>query len=670
MNEMKIKVFMKGLIDGKTFDNMKRILKINPSKNELRNIYEKYYNNIEISNELSLFLIKKQTRSKSGVLVATIVLEPSVFSCSKNCAYCPTETDLDNNFTQPKSYLSSEPAMLRASRNNFELKGQLYDRINSYINTGNIKDNKPIKLEIILSGGTWECYPYDYRNKVFLELYYYANIFSNNIREQLSLEEEIKINETTRCRIIGITIETRPDYVTKKSIRDYRRWGVTRVQLGVQHYNDDILRKINRECYTKDTIRAIKMLKDCAFKVVCHLMPDLPGSSPELDKWMFDEALYNPDLQFDDVKIYPTAICKSSSENLIVKSDINDWYNQGLYKPYSEENINLLYDLLIYYKTNLQPWIRIQRLVRDIPMQSIEAGYNKISNLRQILHNKMKERNLKCKCIRCMEIGNNIPENIRLTVRKYSASEGIEYFISIESNEYNIIDNILYKLFLIFNIFNKKIYWKGTACIEKRCFSIHDYCLSVIKNIFITEKGTACIDYCLSLIKTIFITEKGYNNTYNGLIGFCRLRLNNNSNENIFDELKNSALIRELHVYSSSTGIGNNDNNSQQHKGYGMLLVKTAEDIALQNNFNKIIVIAGVGVREYYKNKCGYSNSLKEGGYMIKYIKSNNSHIIRNILISLFYYFSIFIIFNYINFYLFISFICLLFYITLYYFLI
>jgi hypothetical protein len=85
MNEMKIKVFMKGLIDGKTFDNMKRILKINPSKNELRNIYEKYYNNIEISNELSLFLIKKQTRSKSGVLVATIVLEPSVFSCSKNC---------------------------------------------------------------------------------------------------------------------------------------------------------------------------------------------------------------------------------------------------------------------------------------------------------------------------------------------------------------------------------------------------------------------------------------------------------------------------------------------------------------------------------------------------------------------------------------------------------
>ena len=90
-----------------------------------------------------------------------------------------------------------------------------------------------------------------------------------------SLEEEIKINETTRCRIIGITIETRPDYVTKKSIRDYRRWGVTRVQLGVQHYNDDILRKINRECYTKDTIRAIKMLKDCAFKVVCHLMPDL-----------------------------------------------------------------------------------------------------------------------------------------------------------------------------------------------------------------------------------------------------------------------------------------------------------------------------------------------------------------------------------------------------------
>jgi histone acetyltransferase (RNA polymerase elongator complex component) len=418
------------------------------------------------------------------------------------------------------------------------------------------------------------------------EIYYAANTFDNE-RPIQELNDEIKINEIAKYRVIGLTIETRPDFVTRQSIKDYRRWGITRIQIGVQHYDDGILSKINRECFTKDTIKAIKMLKQCGFKIVCHLMPDLPGSSPLLDKWMFDQSIHNPDLQFDDVKIYPTAICKSSDPNLIVTSDIQEWYEKGEYIPYAEKDINKLIKVLKYYKQNIQPWVRIQRLVRDIPSISIEAGYEKKSNLRQIIQDEMKKEGTYCRCIRCMEIGddNKLMENAKLVVKKYEASNGIEYFISIESNrKSNIfsIDNLKYigyliKYYIYLVIFETYIYWEG---------NIH---------------------------------------TYNGLIGFCRLRIDENPGGDIIEEIKDSALIREVHVYGYSLGVGNVEQTlkSSQHRGYGKLLVETAENIALQHGFKRIAVISGVGSREYYKNKCSY---VLDGTYMVKQLNYVHMH--------------------------------------------
>lgn len=556
--------------------------RINPSKSQMRYIYEKFFNEIPLNNIFGLFLIKKAGRSRSGVLVSTVVLRPDVFSCPKKCAYCPTETDLDGTPTQPKSYLSSEPAMLRALQYNFDVRGQIWDRIRAYIKTGNIRESDinhsshSYKLEIILSGGTWESYPYNYRNTVMTELYWAANTFGEEDRPIKTIEQEVEINETSKYRIIGLTIETRPDFITNTSIKDYCRWGVTRVQIGVQHYDDKILEKINRECYTKDTIKAIRKLKQCGFKVVCHLMPDLPGSSPELDMWMFEQSITNPDLQFDDVKVYPTAICQSSSPNLIVKSDIADWYKAGTYVPYAEKKLDDLIKVLKYYKTNIQPWVRIQRLVRDIPKKSIEAGYEKVSNLRQVIQEQLKKEGKRCNCIRCMEIGDDddLMDSAQLVVRKYLASEGQEYYISIESNKkssiisWNYCEYVIFLITYYFNFFFYGIttYWSGNM------------------------------------------------NTYNGLIGFCRFRIDPEPGGSIVRELKNCGLIREVHVYGHSLGVGSHGISSQ-HRGYGQLLVKTAEEIAIANNYRKIAVIAGVGTREYYKNKCGYH---LEGTYMIK----------------------------------------------------
>ena len=589
----------------KEIDKIVRILnrkfRIAFSKTKVRNIYYKHFNHIDVPYIFKRWLIKKDCRSRSGVLVSTVTLAPSwkigeksgKFSCSKNCYYCPQETNLKGEPTQPRSYLSNEPAMLRAIRHNFDIKDQIHDRILTYIGTGNIQpdDKSSKKMEIIVSGGTWESFPEDYRDEVITDIYYAANVFGKENRNKLSLEKEKEINQTAEYRIIGLTLETRPDFINKYHILKYIRYGVTRIQIGVQHYDDVILKKINRGCYTKDTIKAIYMLKNCGFKVVVHLMPDLPGSSPESDKWMFEQAITNPDLQFDDVKIYPTAVCKSSDENLIVKSKIADWYNEGSYKPYAEENLQDLVDVIKYYLTNVKPWVRVQRVIRDIPIKGIEAGYSKAAHLRQIIMNQIKKENKNCLEIRNMEIGDNIKlyNQAKLVVRKYIASKGTEYHITYEAYDFSLqylYFLIKYYLLIIFGI---KTYFSG-------------------------------------------------NNDFKALFGFLRLRVSKDNGLEFVNVLKNSAIIREVHVYGQTIGIGDNEKYSQ-HRGYGQKLVKTAEEIVKQHNIDKIAIIAGVGTREYYKNKCGYK--LKDE-YMIKEnLLQNNNYFYYLIIFGFIIYFLI-----------------------------
>jgi histone acetyltransferase (RNA polymerase elongator complex component) len=297
---------------------------------------------------------------------------------------------------------------------------------------------------------------------------------------------------------------------------------------------------------------------------------------------MFDQALTNPDLQFDDVKLYPTAVCKTSDPKLIVKSRIADWYNEGKFIPYGEKNLDDLIDVLTYYKTRIHPWVRIQRLVRDIPSKGIEAGYHKMSNLRQYIQDKMAKNNQKCYCIRCMEIGDKELDDIKpmLVVRKYDASEGIEYHLTIESHKMNILDSIYYYLFQVYAF----IYYLITGYVKY--FS-------------------------------------GNKSSYDGLYGFLRLRIDPNPGGNIIQEINGCALVRELHIYGQALGVGK-DGFGSQHRGFGMKLMNVAENIAAMHNFKKVAVIAGVGVREYYKNKCGYHLG---NTFMLKEIQNYNNNI-------------------------------------------
>ena len=262
---------------------------------------------IEASDDLARLLVKKSSKSQSGVLVITVLTSPypvvdgkaQKFSCAWNCYYCPNEPG------QPRSYLHDEPAVKRANENGFDPVLQFTDRAATLAMNGHPVD----KIELLVLGGTWASYPHAYQEAFVRDLFFAANTFwQREKRPRLALREEQLINETARVKIIGLTLETRPDTIDAAELRRLRHYGCTRVQLGVQHTDDRLLRKINRGHGVAHVSAALARLKDACFKVDIHLMPQLPTSTLADDRAMFERVLGDPALQADQWKIYPTQV--------------------------------------------------------------------------------------------------------------------------------------------------------------------------------------------------------------------------------------------------------------------------------------------------------------------------------------------------------------------------
>jgi ELP3 family radical SAM enzyme/protein acetyltransferase len=401
------------------------------------------YKYLQLDNQqLRNLITKKKCKSNSGVLVITVLtsahpeyigedgeVRKARFSCKHDCAYCPNEPAHEGNnwVAQPRSYLYSEPAVLRANANDFDPIKQTNSRISSLIHMGHIPD----KLEIIVLGGTWCEYPRDYQDRFITDLYYAANVyFDGHKRPKKTLEEEIEINETATIHIIGLTLETRPDTITIEEIANFRRYNCTRIQLGVQHTNNAILKRIMRGHTIERAYEAIKLLKNNCYKVDIHIMPNLPGASYEIDKAMLEEVLYDERIQVDQYKIYPTAI--------VPYTRIKRWFDEGKYVPYDDLR---LYELIKEFKKKVQRYKRLNRIIRDIPGHYIEGGYStKFVNMRQLLQDDMRSNKWGCECIRCREVKGNCValDTIQFNCETYRASGGDEYHLSFDTEKYLI----------------------------------------------------------------------------------------------------------------------------------------------------------------------------------------------------------------------------------------
>ena len=377
---------------------------------ELLSFYQILVKNqtIKPNPTIEKLLIGKNSRSLSGVSVITISSKP--YPCPGNCLYCPTQKSV------PKSYLDNEPAILRAIRHNYDPTLQVKERIKVLSLNGHPTD----KLEIIVIGGTFSFF-----NKQYQENYIKKVFDACNSKQSKDLISAQKLNEKSKNRIIGLTIETRPDFITTKEIQHLRKLGVTRVELGVQSIYDDVLKLNNRGHLIQTTINATKLLKDSGFKICYHMMPNLYGSNPKKDLQMFKELFSNQDFQPDMLKIYPCMVMK--------EADLYNIYKQKLYKPYTYKTLSkLLKDILLI----LPPYVRVQRLIRDIPAQSVVGGV-KISNLREIIEKELRQENQIVWEIRFREIKDEWKQNTKLKMFRtnYDASDGKEIFLSFEDQE-------------------------------------------------------------------------------------------------------------------------------------------------------------------------------------------------------------------------------------------
>lgn len=248
------------------------------------------------------------------------------------------------------------------------------------------------------------------------------------IEQQNAIVREQRYNETAHHRIIGITVETRPDAIVPKTIQHMRQQGCTRVELGLQATDNKILNFIHRGHTVEQFRDAIFLLRIAGFKVDLHFMPDLPSSTAIHDVEMYKQLFRDPTLRPDMVKIYPCTVIKSA--------ELYTWFQDGRYTPYSNAE---LFDALIKMKYETPRYCRISRLVRDIPSNQIEAG-NKITNLREELAKKIKENGYRCQCLHCREIGRHLDQiknkvKPQLFIEQYKTVGGTEYFLTFEDSK-------------------------------------------------------------------------------------------------------------------------------------------------------------------------------------------------------------------------------------------
>ena len=501
-------------------------------------------NEIELNEKFQKCLQKKPRNGQSGVHPVTIMFPPKYtvdgveyeFTCKHDCLFCPNHPEF------PRSYLPGAPAPDRGMSEDFDSIKQMNNNIERLIRNGHIPD----KFDLIFEGGTLQDFDPNFLLQYFTECYYAANTyFDKEKRPIMTILEEVEFNNKhSRIKIIGLCVETRPDNLINETNEPnefwfslFRKVGVTRVQLGVTHTNNYLLKRSNRGHTYECSVRATHLLKKNGFKVAHHYMPGLPYSTPEMDFEMFRTVYSSTDGRPHEIKIYPYSV--------VPYSTFKKQYDNNKFTLYSETNPEEYMKVMEYGLKNCPEDIRIARTVRDFPNTVIFGG-NTVPNLRQVIETRLDSIGNECKDIRSREISRR--DNYELKDAIYDTQK-------LNNNEYFI------------------------SCISK---------------------------------------------DRRALFGFLRLRLNNRydyfTNDLVFKELFNAAIVEELHVYCKDgilVPVGKKINTASQHKGVGKTLLSISEKIAKLNGYTSVAVISGEGVRDYYENN-GYVYMYKNGRFMIK----------------------------------------------------
>ncbi|MCS6982944.1 MAG: GNAT family N-acetyltransferase [Candidatus Absconditabacterales bacterium] len=566
---------------------------------------------IQPNYNLQSLLKKRSIRSQSGIVSVQILTKP--FWCPGKCIFCP------NDPTMPKSYIKTEPGAMRAYLNAFCPVRQIFARLKSLKLTGHAID----KVEMIILGGTWDVYPEKYKHEVIYRCYQACNLFPTfwdrwmvqndwhvptagdfarkhqSVLDKKPEQEKIfddffvslgglpawsvadlETNQTAAVRIIGLTIETRPEYVTDANCRQRREWGVTRIETGIQSTDNTVLAANKRDNTCDDYRRAMHRLRQYGFKISAHIMPGLYQSSYESDRQSFVDLYTDPWLKPDEIKLYPTSV--------IPDTELYTLYREGKYTPIDTDYIARLTQDVFW--SVIPCYTRVKRFIRDIPATEIAAG-SSVTNLAQLLYHQWSLRLAQDIDAR-RALYNRLDHDVGCLSTVISRGAPLD-FTAQQSSFVRDTESVRHFSAL------------DTRSREIRHRPDPSSSLFLVTRIYDVSNGT---EYFLSVED-----ELGY------LYALCRLSLPRPEYCCDIPGLgQKTALIRELHVYGTMKGLKKNqqlssDKHDVQHQGLGSGLLSYAKQYASHHGYQSLSVISGVGVREYYRRQ-GFS---LVGTYMV-----------------------------------------------------
>lgn len=446
-------------------------------KNNNTELWQSWALSAEDDQHILQLLRLKPRRSASGVATITVLTMPH--ACSSNCVYCPSDIRM------PKSYLSSEPACQRAERNYFDPYLQVRARLKLLESNGHVTD----KIELIVLGGTWSDYDESYQLWFMTELFsalndsdedaericrkrerFYqeaglsadpatlaeslASLQASVSEGQCSYNQAISKlyssaawqtatrgaaatldellaaqvqNEGAQHRVVGLCIETRPDLITQESTRFLRQLGCTKIQMGIQSLNQEVLDACGRTVTIEQIADAFATLRLFGYKILVHMMLNLVGATPESDLTDYRLLVKDERFQPDEIKLYPCVLVESSQ--------LRKLYEAGAWTPYSEEKLIAL----LAKQLEITPaYVRISRMIRDISSHDILAG-NKKSNLRQLVE-RMLDKPVQLEEIRQREIATESLQACDLSLERvyYRSSVSDEVFLQWVSKQNTI----------------------------------------------------------------------------------------------------------------------------------------------------------------------------------------------------------------------------------------
>uniref|UniRef100_A0A665WD45 Elongator complex protein 3 n=1 Tax=Echeneis naucrates TaxID=173247 RepID=A0A665WD45_ECHNA len=373
----------------------------------------------------------KPIRTASGIAVVAVMCKPHrcphISFTGNICVYCPGGPDSDFEYST-QSYTGYEPTSMRAIRARYDPYLQTRHRVEQLKQLGHSVD----KVEFIVMGGTFMALPEEYRDYFIRNLHDALSGHTSN-----NVAEAVRYSERSNTKCVGITIETRPDYCLKRHLSDMLGYGCTRLEIGVQSVYEDVARDTNRGHTVRAVCESFHLAKDAGFKVVAHMMPDLPNVGMERDVEQFIEFFENPAFRPDGLKLYPTLVIRGTG--------LYELWKTGRYKSYSP---SALVDLVARILALVPPWTRVYRVQRDIPMPLVSSGVEH-GNLRELALARMKDMGTECRDVRTREVGIQEihhkvrPYQVELVRRDYVANGSWETFLSYEDPEQDILIGLL-----------------------------------------------------------------------------------------------------------------------------------------------------------------------------------------------------------------------------------